>query len=910
MRIEGTFLRSKLGRRIFLMFCIAVAIPAAAVFLLTYRTAASNARHAGQTALRAENKHFALTVFERLQAAQAMLDRLDAGTQDDTIGQPLLEPFFAEIAVLDPSRPHWSGRSLAAELARQPPRLLQTTKLVIVPVGDGTQPRIVLLSRGKDASGGVFIAGTLRPSFLWGRAEDLAIDGRICVDAGKQRLTCVGEPAPRDESEASIRDDWELFLKSQFAADSWRFSAIRRAEPMLAGHLHVLAPVAVGLLLLVLMLSSVQIRRILVPLEALLSRIRAVSQDARPHPEPETDDELGALSRTFSEMEQRIHAQMETLRTLAEVDRLILDRVPVAAVIEVVIARIRAIVDAPAIGITLKDRSHDCKHYVGFQGDREIRSGERRALAPLPEEAYELQEGVQAWSDTGDPGPGFAGHGVDRIAYLALRRRDGSCVWVALGLSAGQTLDDARRAEVRELAERIAVAEAVEAHESLLVYQARHDPLTQLPNRLAAVEALTRAIERVKGTEREFAAVFIDLDRFKSINDGLGHALGDLILTRTGERIRQSVGDGDFVARFGGDEFFVILHGVSGTIEATRACTQIMEAFLLPIVADEIELLVKFSAGVALYPRHGSDAQELIHNADVAMYRGKKSGGGRIEFFEEEMNAAALTRVQLENDLRQAIKLRRLTLEYQPRIDSRNGRIVGAEALARWTHPTKGNIPPAAFVALAEECGLIEELGGFVIDQACHQMGAWKRSGFVLPVMAVNLSSYQLRSGNLMRVVGAAIERSGMRWNELEIEVTESLFINDSGAAAQQLQAIRDAGATVAIDDFGVGYSSLAYLTRLPTDTLKIDRAFIAGMGEDAASAAVVRSIVALANVLEKRIVAEGVESMAQVAMLSAMGCHIIQGYAYYPPLGPEAMQRLLVGPDGTALLQSGALKR
>jgi diguanylate cyclase len=254
------------------------------------------------------------------------------------------------------------------------------------------------------------------------------------------------------------------------------------------------------------------------------------------------------------------------------------------------------------------------------------------------------------------------------------------------------------------------------------------------------------------------------------------------------------------------------------------------------------------------------------------------------------MNAAALTRVQLENDLRAAIRDGQLQLHYQPRIDSRNGRIVGAEALVRWAHPSKGNIPPTVFVTLAEECGLIEELGKFVLDEACRQLGDWQRRGLDLPLVAVNISSHQLRSGRLVDVVAHAVATGGIRWDELEIEVTESLLINDSGAAAQQLQLIRDAGATVAIDDFGTGYSSLAYLTRLPIDTLKIDRSFFADLPEGGASISVIRSIIALAEALDKKIIAEGVETMALVEMLDAWGCHVIQGYVYYRPLTAEAM--------------------
>ncbi|MBC7990081.1 MAG: EAL domain-containing protein [Luteimonas sp.] len=897
MRLDGTFLRSRLGRRILLMFCIAVIIPATAVFWLTYRTAARNAQQSSQATLRAESKHFAMTIFERLQAAQAMLDHAIAGRGSATTNQALLEPYFTETVWVDArQQAETTLPGLASTLAQQSPELLKSTQLLVLPAVDRARPRVVLLSRPQGTPESRVLAGILRPSFLWGRQEDLAIDGQLCVRAGKQSLACVGD-APRHARAGDLmHDEWELFLKPQFATRSWTIAATKQNPPALASHLKVLAPLAAGLLLLVLLLSSIQIRRILVPLESLMARIRAMSQSPQPFARSTNDDELATLTSTFGEMEHRIRRQMETLRTLSEVDRLILERVPVSLVIDVVVARIQVVADVQAAGVTVSSAgtTEDRRHYVRARGQRQVETGALATLAPLSADAYGPSAGTEEWKTTAVPGSGLEVHGATVVTYLALADRGGTRIWVALGRLPGEDPSEEALAEVRELAERIAVARAVEAHESLLVFQARHDPLTGLPNRLAAVEALTLAIEQTRKTGLEFAAIFIDLDRFKSINDGLGHTLGDRILVQAGERIRQSVGSDDFVARFGGDEFFVILHGIRDAAAAARAMAGITAAFAAPITAEGIELVVGFSAGIALHPNHGADALQLIHNSDVAMYRGKKAGGGRAEFFEEEMNAAALTRVQLENDLRAAIRGGQLQLHYQPRVDSRNGRIVGAEALARWTHPSKGNIPPAVFVTLAEECGLIEELGKFVLDEACRQLGDWQRQGLDLPLVAVNISSHQLRSGRLVDVVSNAVAMAGIRWDELEIEVTESLLVNDSGAAAQQLQVIREAGATVAIDDFGTGYSSLAYLTKLPTDTLKIDRSFFADLQEGGASSSVIRSIIALAEALDKEIVAEGVETMALVEMLSAWGCYVIQGYVYHRPLTVEAMAQEL----------------
>ncbi len=900
-RIEGTFLRSRVGRRIFLMFCIAVVLPATTVFWLTYRTAARNAYEASHAAMSEENKHYAMTVFERLQAAHATLQGVDAqAIGPGAVREPLLDHFFAEVALLEPPLRAAQDSALAAGVAAHPAARSGAGLLALAAVA-GKPPQIVLLRR---LPAGRLLAGRLHSGYLWGDPSEQSISGRICARSGAQRLHCFGEYVPADAAK-TMHHQWELFLKAHFDAPSWTFVAEREPEPLLASHLQFLAPLAVGLLALVLLLSSIEIRRILVPLETLLARIEAVAGAQATQAEFAGRDEFAALTQTFADMERRIGRQVETLHTLADIDRLILERVPAAVVIDVVIARIEKIVDVLATGVILQQASGELRGFVRVAGERTIETAE--PVTPVTPEAlreasHELQRDAQhgpqnsrRWRATRYTGFDFEGLGVQRTWLLRLGHRDQVRCWIALGCAGDRAPGEEQLAQVREVAERIAVAMTVEAHENLLIFQARHDPLTGLGNRLAAGEALALAVRRAAASARAFAVVFIDLDRFKSINDGLGHGLGDQVLTQVGARIRESVGPDDLVARFGGDEFFLILRDAASAAAVAAVMESITRAFADPVVVDGVELTVRFSAGVARYPEHGTDAQQLIHNSDVAMYRAKKFGGGRIECFEDEMNDAALSRVQLENDLRAAIRGGQLSVDYQPRVDSRSGAIVGVEALARWRHPTRGELSPTVFVPLAEECGLIQELGSFVLNAACAQMAAWTRRGLSLPLMGINVSSHQLRVADFAQILASAVARHGVAWSQLELEVTESLLVNDSGTAATQLQAIRDAGARIAIDDFGTGYSSLAYLTRLPVDTLKIDREFIANLDGSEATLTVIRSIVALAAALGKHTVAEGVETTEHVRLLSALGCHTVQGFVYYRPLGAEAMTDELI---------------
>ncbi len=906
--VEGTFLRSRLGRRIFLMFCIAALVPAIAVFVLTYRAAARDAHEAARASLRAESKFFGMEVYQRLQTAQMMLEgyRPDSGS---AISSSLLTAYFADVVALDAGVSSRGESDLARRIDREAVGELQGPDLVVLPEHGGMPPEVVLLNRYVDGNRPRLIAGKLKSSFLWGDPTENAVEGRSCVSAGNQTLFCRGESPETGSGGSEVQDDWELFLNARFGGGSWAFDAARPSERLLTSHVYVLAPLVASLLLLVLLLSSIEIRRILLPLEALMARINAIGTGARVASRRGDEDEIGALAGTFDEMERRIGRQMETLNTLANIDRMILDRADLTVVVPLVISRVRELVEVSAVGVTMRRNAHGggMNHFVWAGHEERPESGDSPLLAPVRLQEYAIHSTVGHWITSENVGPGFMQHGVRQALMLPLGVRDGASGWLALGVVPGQAFDSRTLDEVRELGERIAVALAVEEHEGMLVFQARHDALTGLANRLAAVEELAVAVERSRTSQREFAVVFIDLDRFKSINDGLGHALGDAILVDAAERIRTSLGVRDFVARFGGDEFFVILREASSAAEAARATARIMAAFEEPIVVEGIELVVGFSAGVAMHPHHGTDAHQLIHNSDVAMYRAKRSGGGRMEFFEEEMNEAALTRMQLESDLRAAIRNDQLHLHYQPRIDSRSGRMVGAEALVRWTHPTRGAIAPTTFISVAEQTGLIDELGAFVLNQACQQLAAWKRAGLSLPLVAVNVSSHQLRSGRLPGLMATAVATAGIEWRELEIEVTESLLVHDTGSAAQQLQEIRDAGATVAIDDFGTGYSSLAYLTLLPIDTLKIDRAFMANLDGTEAPTAIIRSIIALALALGKNLVAEGVESMDHVEMLHGWGCDIIQGYVFHRPLEPAALAEALVERSGALSSPSAA---
>lgn len=890
--IEGTFLRSRFGRRIFLMFCIAALVPALLLFWMTYGTAVDEARNAHQAAMRSNSKNFALSIFERLETAYQVLERASPGDGN----APFLSPFFSDVSIIDLERT--SNRNMDALASRLPvePMIAAGLRLVVQPVPEPSDAARIVLLRPVTVEGDrKWFAATMRPGFLWGNADEFALDGSICVNAGTQRLFCGGDLA-RASTDGAMQAEWALFLKPRFGAPAWTFVTTAKAPPILEGYPRALALIAACVLLLVMLLSSIQIRRVLVPLEALLARIQSIGHAPQAGADAPASDEFGMLMQTFNAMGQRIGLQMNTLRTLSELDRLILERVPVPVVVEVVIAGIRSMVADATIGVILPDAkgSGAPLNFLRARAAQATETGDAASLASVSEAWVAGESTQKGWLPDTWIGSALRRDGAERAFAFPVGRSGQVQPWVVLGFPQGVIPTDESLMQAGELAERIAVAIAADDRENLLIFQARHDALTGLPNRLAAFEALQLAVTRAEQSGDNFAVAFLDLDRFKSINDGLGHAHGDAILIQAGARIIQHLRSSDFVARFGGDEFFLILQRISSADDALRVMGKVTAGFDAPIKSEEVELFLQFSAGIAFYPSDGADANALIHNSDVAMYRAKKSGGDRIEFFDEAMSNEAVLHVQLENNLRLAIRNATLHVHYQPRVDSRSGRIVAVEALARWTDPVSGNIPPSTFIGLAEECGLIDDLGALVLKTTCRQLADWQRAGFDVPLVAVNVSSHQLRSGKFVEIVRQAVDESGIAWRDLELEVTESLLIHDSGSVARQLRHLRELGITVAIDDFGTGYSSLAYLSKLPTDTLKIDRAFMADIERDPTSVAVVRSIIAMAQALDKKIVAEGVESEAQVELLAAWGCHIIQGFVYYTPLAPDVLMQHL----------------
>ena len=430
-----------------------------------------------------------------------------------------------------------------------------------------------------------------------------------------------------------------------------------------------------------------------------------------------------------------------------------------------------------------------------------------------------------------------------------------------------------------------------EAQISRLAYQ---DALTGLLNRFSLQSQLEQALAMAQREKRSLAVAFLDLDRFKTINDTMGHAVGDQLLREAARRLRDSVRHSDIIARLGGDEFVVVLTEVDDVMAAARVADKILHALAQPYRVDHHRLHSTASIGLAFYPDDGEDGDTLMKNADTAMYHAKSQGRNNVQFFAQEMNASAVQRLMLERDLRAAVDAGQFALHYQAQVDGRDGRTVGFEALVRWHHPRDGVLLPELFIPLAEETGLILQLGEWVLDEACRQLRAWRDAGIEGVTMAVNLSAHQLRSPQLVSQVAHALARHRLHGSDVEFEVTESVAMHDPDLSIGQLEALRDLGVNLAIDDFGTGYSSLSYLKLLPIHTLKLDKSFVVDIEHSANDVAICTATIALAHSLGLTVTAEGVETEVQRAFLNARRCDFMQGYLFSPPLPGDAVLAFL----------------
>jgi diguanylate cyclase (GGDEF)-like protein len=934
MQPARSFLAGRVARRFFLLFVLAALVPLALMVALSTTHVRGTLIEQGERRLATDAKSYGAAAFGRLLDASDVA-RLTTVTSAERPGERLaLQPFDGLTRMSPDGRAtRIAGRTTDfAPTAEERARLRSGLRVLRASrAGEATRRIVIAVPLGADPARGWAVA-SLRPAYLWGDRDDWPGKVEFCViDAATLApIHCPGLPPDEStrralaertsanatsvawESEGTALRSmaWGQFLKAEFGVEEWIVIATQPEDDLLRSTVafhSVFVPTAVLALLVVGWLSLRLIRWTLTPLERLTEATRRVgAHDFAALVEVDRADEFGELASAFNAMTERLGRQFTALSTLAAIDREILSSHDMEHVMRPVLRHMRTLVPASAVGMLLHDQEDRslgrlCILRDGAAGDLEahrvlIGSSEREALQ---------RDHAGAWIVAEPDVPGslraILDHDVHAVYVHPIIWREGPCGCLVFGFGGQVGLNDEELQQIRELAARMAVAISSAWRDAQLYAQAHFDSLTGLPNRLLFLDRLSQHVVRCEREGARFALLFIDLDHFKNVNDTQGHSHGDVVLAEAARRLLRCVRASDTVARLGGDEFAVTLAELARPGEVDRVVRKILASLAKPFVADGQQSYLGASIGVAVFPGDGAGAEELLRNADTAMYRAKANGRGQVAFYEEKMNREAQERVSLDRELRIALARGDLVLRFQPQVDLRTGAIAGAEALIRWHHAERGTVMPDVFIPVAEASDLIEDIGRWVIRAVCRQDRDFRRQGVTLGRLSVNASVRELHHADFVGFVQRTMQEFGTSANSLEIEVTETLLVERVAEVRRVLDRLKAAGLTIALDDFGVGFASMASLRDFPFDVVKIDKSFVAGLPDSAHSVAIVTATIAISRALGKKVIAEGIETDAQLELLRKMGCDYAQGYVVAPPMAPEAFVDFMRAADRVA---------
>ncbi len=945
MQIGSTFLRSKVARRIFALFVVSALVPILTLAALSFRQVTAYFNEQTQKHLHQAGKAVGMAIFERLLALEAELQMAAAYVRSNSSSGTSLSSEYQSLS--ERLRERFTGivmvrggdqHVLLGEISELPVltdlhqgHIRSGKSALSIRHGDATSARVYLAIALDPASvqEGLLVA-EVNTAYLWDVRHTLTLATELCVlDAHNRPLYCsrpdqtlvdelrrgMTRPAAsplilRWGEEDYVVGFWSIFLQAQYLTPKWTIvvgEARSYVNAAIAEFKKIFPAVTIMAVLLVLMLSTSQIRRSLVPLENLRDGTRKIADrqfDSRVV--VNSGDEFEELAESFNTMAFRLGRQFKVLSTMAELDRLILSSLDTRNIVKTILQRMQDIVLCDLVGVTLitSDSPPRAQTFFGVNAAGEL---SQRETTLDPTELEPLQPGIGYLRLEGDECAHqyllpLVEQGARSCLVFPVFLDGEPTAMVCLGYRGEVVCTEEDILQTRRLADRVAVALSNASWEEKLYHQAHYDALTDLPNRVLLKDRLPQALVRAQRNGMHVAVLFLDVDHFKSINDSLGHAAGDLFLKEIVQRLTRSVRNVDTVARLGGDEFAIIIPDIDPTEDVTPGITfiadKILAAVSAPFVLHGHEISTTASIGIALYPRDGAGFDDLLKNADSAMYHAKAKARGSYQFYSPELNAAALERLDMANGLRHALEHDELELYYQPQLDVASGAIVGAEALLRWWHPARGLIAPDEFIPLAEQTGLIVPIGEWVLRTACAQNKAWRDKGLRPIKVSVNLSARQFLAQDLVEKVQQILCDTDLDPHGLALEITEGIVMEDIDTTVRTLQALRTMGIYLAIDDFGKGYSSFSYLKQFPIHALKIDSYFVRDLTTDPYDSAIVSTITALGHSLSLQVLAEGVETEDQLRILRAKKCDHFQGYVASKPLPAAEFESLLAFPS------------
>jgi len=923
-------IRSALGRRVLSQYLCIAMLPVAALAGLFYVQANAVLQEARDQELAQAARAYADALKDRLIVAERAVSAAAAAGVANRIRDDLMDGAsrqFEAVALISAAGLQVDAPGKVAELPELDFETRQQLDAgrALMRFTEERIPRIVLL-HGLPAGGRerLYLAAVIDARYLAGDPRRNPVQTEFCVMSATRvvagcRRSVAGSPRAQLQQHAEASSDQAVL--SRDGEDDYRSTALRLSlEPAHAGsswtviatqsESYALAPtrstggaflwIAAITAVLAVALGARQVQRFVAPLEQLLAGTRRIArQDFSAQIPVQGRDEIAQLTRAHNEMARDLGMNFAALNVLLHIDQAILTRPDVGEGVRSALRYVRYITAIDSVILCLFE-GHDNGVMRLYSLRPKGRKRHDRTVFQLPDEVR--QRGLASlpcgrWID--DPP-------LPMDLQMRLRNEDGikhfwiqpvardQRIWgiIVLGHSAQPALSDRQLALLAGVAGRLEVAFSTVERDRKLHALAHVDALTGLPNRPALVTLLTQHLAHAHRHRCYVGVLFLDLDRFKQVNDTLGHAVGDLLLQHAAQRIRRNLREDDTVARLGGDEFTIVLGNLVSGRDAGTVARQLITALLRPFEIDGHMIDVGASMGIAIYPVDGTEGNDLLKKADTAMYRAKEEGRNRFAFYDENMNVEARQRATLDRELRHAIKHDQFVLHYQPQIDLQTGRVCSVEALVRWRHPERGLLYPDAFIAFAEGSGLIPQIGIWVMREACLQHQRWRAAGVPIPGIAVNVSNDQLRRPNFVRSVLFLLNLAQMPQGSFEIEVTESMFLEGGKTALDALHTLVEAGVKVAIDDFGTGYSSFGYLKTLPASVLKLDKSFLVDVAAGNDAATIVEALIDMAHTLRKEVVAEGVEREDQLEFLRGLGCERVQGYLYSRPLPADEIAR------------------
>ncbi|MBP6355364.1 MAG: EAL domain-containing protein [Nitrosomonas sp.] len=929
MKLEKKVLRSKVARRMLMFFVLSTCIPVFFLALLSYSESNEMLLKKARHQLDAASDNYNKAIYDRLLLVDQLLNdtvsrlasKNDLQQLDSQIGQRIRH--LTLFLFNQESVPVYGQVLEIGDLSSAELRHLSLKRSLLKTQVQETETKILIV-RALDANvpeKGLLIA-EIMPEYLWGDPSTFSLDLEHCIlnenhvtlfcshqpqdDAMQQSLQqhtrqIKGELSWQSNDIAYIANYHEIFLQPQFLTPRWLVVAMQ-PETEALGNLSNFNTIfwgsAILSVLLIMLFSMIQIRRVLVPLEKLIDGTRRLGKhDFSTQVDVISADEFGELAISFNEMTAKLGNQFETLIALSRIDQEILSGLDINKITQNALIHLHKMIEAEFISIVVFDHDVPEKasiHILDITGQR------------LLVQDYEVSQRIQAllgktptgiWID--DPltlqwvqveQTELSPPHLARLFLLPLNWKDQMVGYISLGFGYSITWSSENTQRIQDYADRIAVALFTKNREELLLRQARIDALTELPNRFLFMEQLHKEIAQNQRNERKLAVLYIDLDRFKLVNDSYGHSMGDELLREAGQRLQACVYAGDTVARLGGDEFAVIISELESENDAKLVAEKIIGALAKPFIIHSDKNIIAASIGIAIYPHDGTNISDLMRNSDIAMYRAKEKGGNQCIFFEESMNAEISKRASLERGLREAITEQQFVLHYQPQVDPKSGMVRGVETLVRWNHPELGFISPGTFIPIAEDTGLIIDIGRIVLHEACAQYRQWADQGIDLEYVAVNVSVKQFRQPDFFQMVENVLKINNLHPHCLELEITESVLMDDMDVVMVMLEKLKNLGIQLSIDDFGTGYSSMSYLEQLPFDTIKIDISFVRKIQSNGEGGTIAATIAAMAHTLNKRIVAEGVEVQSQLDFLIKCDCELIQGYFFSRPLPADEL--------------------